>query len=262
MARSCVVGVLALTAFVPAAPAQDSQGDRRILPIGRPIVEQLRPGDRRVVLPINRGPVQFGTPPAGISPERHLLDVSTLVAVLDVQRVVSRLVYRDDMDRDAVIAGTFSGRNVPASEDRANWVISSIRVRVEDVLKGAPALKEGDQLLVQDDGGSAMVRGVEVVAAVPWQAPLVSGKRYLFFGHIVDDGRLFRTATYEEPSPFAFLVNIGPQKGDGDRLETFNLEDALVHLRVVARASELRDRRALRGSNLRDRRGLRGKKSS
>jgi hypothetical protein len=235
MARVCVVFLLAGTVWIGAAPAQQSEGERRILTNGRPLVEQLRPTDRRVVLPINSGPYHFGTPPEGVSLERFMLDQCPLVAVLRVLSVRHKLVHRDDMDIDAIIAsgstaaGDVSRRNVPASEDGANWIIASIRARVEGFVKPASVLKEGQELLFEEDGGTAMVRGVEVVATVPWHRPMMSGKRYLVFGSLTEEGKLLRTAVYEEPSPFAVLVGIGPQRA-GDQLETFSVQQALFHL--------------------------------
>ena len=149
-----------------------------------------------------------------------------------MQSVTHSLVYREDRDIDTVLAGKISQRNFPTSEDKANWIISNFRVRAENVLKGAPRFKQGDELLVQDDGGTVMVRGVEVVA-VGLNRPLVSGKRYLFFGNITDDGRLLRTATLEEPVPGGLLVNIRPQ--GNERLEKMSLNRALDHLRKEMR---------------------------
>lgn len=230
MARIATFGaVVAASALVAAVAAPESQAERRIYTNGRPLAEQLRHSDRRIVLPINAAPPNFAAPPRGVTRERFWTDECPFVAVLLVQSVRHNLVYRDDMDIEALTAGTLTQRNAPASDDKANWVISSIRARLESVLKGGPALKEGDEIVFEEDGGTAMLSGVEIVATVPWQGPLSSGKRYLVFGSITDDGRLLRTAAYEEPSPFAQIVGVGPQV-KGDRLESFNVEQVLFHL--------------------------------
>jgi hypothetical protein len=147
-----------------------------------------------------------------------------LIAVVRVHQIRPRLVYRADRDINAV---EISHENVVASEETANWIATSISARVERVLKASPTVSEGSPLTFEEEGGTSRVRGVEVVATVPWFRPMSEGKRYLIFGFLTLTGRLLRTAVYEEPSPNALLVSVGPQDGE-ERLETYDMESALT----------------------------------
>jgi hypothetical protein len=197
---------------------------------GGPLAEQLRQGDKHVTVEIN---ASYGTtqyPPDRTSWVRYWADLSDFIVVFRVESIRSNLVYRGD------IAATeeFSTESISAPEERANWIVSTVRGRLERVVKGTPVLKEGDELVFLEDGGSATVRGVKVDARLPWQQPMVEGRRYLWFGSLrsAAHGWLRRIAVYEEPAPGGLLVD-AQRRGDPgipDPYTQLTLEPAVAYI--------------------------------
>ncbi|HEX5110594.1 MAG TPA: hypothetical protein VFV95_19215 [Vicinamibacterales bacterium] len=220
-----------LVLLLGAAVLAQESGARRIGGFGRTIAEELRLGDTRVVLPMNAGPPLWAYPPSGVSLEAFWIEACPFVAVLQIASVRSGLVYRADMDikvlehAPSITAEMLT--NVPASEDDATWIASTIRARVERVLKGG--VKPGVELVFEEDGGTATVRGVEVTAIVPWKRSMVAGPRYIVFGALTERGELRRTRAFGEAPSSGRLVSLGPQ-GERSRLEGLTLKQALTYL--------------------------------
>jgi len=225
MFRSAPLPLLVALVVAPLI-AQDTTADREFMTRGRPLADQLRPGDKHVAILINADTPLWMAPPDGVSWERFRAEISDFVIVARADAVTGRLVYSADVAPAAANPGE---RSVPATEDRANWIVSSVLLHVERVIKGPPALASGDRLLLDDNGGTAMVRGVTVDAVIPWERPLEAGKRYLLFGSIHSGNRRSKVAVYEEPSPGARLSST-TTKGKQGRLETLTMGEAIDYL--------------------------------
>jgi hypothetical protein len=222
--------VLTLTVSLPA---QDGNGERRFMTRSRPLVEQLLPGDRHVEIIVNGDQPLWSGPKPGRSYERFWADLHDFVAVFRVESVQPRLVYRADMDARALDRGVAD--NWPyrsADEDTATWIVSSVRGRFEQVLKPSSKLRVNEPLTFDDEGGSLMLRGVQVDAVVPWHTPLVGGKRYLWFGSFTPDGRVrHRDMMFVEPQPGALLVSMATP-GGGSRVQELTMSEAVAYVRA------------------------------
>ena len=219
---------VALCIIPLATPFAQDGPPKRFMNKSRPLVQQVEPGDKAVEILINQDEPLFLAPPAGTSWERFQSDASDFVVVVRVESISPHLVYRADMDADAELL-EFSTKSEPADESRANWIMSSVRARVERVLKGSDVMEAGSQLRYEEDGGSLIVRGVQVTAAVPWYTPLTPGKTYLWFGSVAAHGKMWRNAMYVEPAPATPLVSV-TNHGRGRRLEGLRLKDAIAYV--------------------------------
>jgi hypothetical protein len=206
--------------------AQDGNPDRTFMTRATPLVEQLRPGDKHIAITINADEPLWIAPPAGVSRERFWADLSDLVIVARVESINGRLVVSTAVDPEAADRNE---RNAVVPEERANWIVSGVLLRIERVVKGPTDLASGERLLVYDNSGSAIVRGVTIDTVIPWERSLAAGKRYLLFGSILDGNRLSRAAVYEESSPGAKLTSAS-NNGQHGRLETLTLAEAIDYV--------------------------------
>lgn len=234
------IGVLtALTISVGATilVGQSSPADRRI---GRDdrytIASQLRSGDRHVVLEYNgTPPLVVGGPTQGESKLQWLTKQSNVIVVVRVESIDSTLIYRDSEWRE---------REVPA--DEANWVVSNVRVRVEDILKGGEQLGSaiGDRISLKVEGGTAMIRGTLVDAVVPWELAMAPKGRYLLFGRMYK-GQFVKNYGYAESKMTLLTRMTHPtskppdalgrhQTPDVDDVEQWTLEQAVRLIRSPA----------------------------
>ena len=197
------------------------------------IASQLRRNDRRVIIEYNGDkPLRVGGPPKGGSRLQWLSQNSQVIIVVRVEGVQSRLVHRDLL---------FNEREAPP--DEANWIVSTVRVRIEDLVKGAGALgRAGGQLLsLRMEGGSATIRDVFVEAVVPWDTAMVVGRTYLLFGQMYN-GQFARDDGYAEAANTGLLTRMIRSARDAggtdvvpDDVEQWPLPQAIMLIREAAR---------------------------
>jgi hypothetical protein len=222
------VAVALCIASLASVFAQDAPPGRRVMNKSKPLVQQFDSSDSSVEIAVNQGEPSYFSPSRGTSWERFQSDVSDFVVVVRVESTLPHLVYRVDMDSDLELL-EFSTKSESADENRANWIMSTIRARVERVLKGKDVIEPSTQLRFEEDGGTLVLRGVQVRAVVPWETPLTPGKRYLWFGSVASYGKMWRNAMYVEPAPGAPLVSV-TNHGRGRRLEGLRLDDAIAYV--------------------------------
>ncbi len=215
-----------LVLLLATLSAQDGNPDRTFMTRATPLVEQLRPGDKHIAVTINADEPLWILPPAAVSRERFWADLSDLVIVARAESINGRLVVSVAVDPEVAVPNE---PDAVAAEARANWIVSGVLLRIERVLKGPTDLASGEQLLVYDNSGSAIVRGVTIDTVIPWERSLAAGKRYLLFGSILDGNRLWRAAAYEESSPGAKLTSASTNGAHG-RLETLTMAEAIGYV--------------------------------
>ncbi len=179
--------LLAAVVSVVSAAGQATGGTRRFVSSGRPLVEQLRPTDRDIVVEINASPPQTVAPPAdearAVSVARH----SDAIVIVRTVTKTPQLVRRSLL------------QNTPATAAQANWIGSRVEARVERVIKASEGLTlaPGSPLVFEDNSGVATIGNTRVETVIPWERPIVTGRRYLVGGS-VRDGMFVRGLTYEE----------------------------------------------------------------
>jgi hypothetical protein len=184
MLAATVGAVLVIGQQSPSTP-------RRIVRDLHPFVSQLRPEDRHVILDYAQAPpLVVGGPSEGESRLEWLAKRSDVIVVVRVEKIDSQLVYRDLLRNERVV-----------SAEQANWIVSTAEARLESVVKGADELGRalGDRVYLKAEGGTAMIGGTLVEAVVSWESAMVSGGRYLLFGHMFD-GEFRRDYAYAESS--------------------------------------------------------------
>jgi len=90
-------------------------------------------------------------------------------------------------------------QNEPAAAAQANWISSRVEARVERLIKASEGLPltPGATIAFDDNSGVATIGNTRVETVVPWERPIVAGRRYLI-GGTVRDGMFVRGLTYEE----------------------------------------------------------------
>ncbi len=170
--RAALIGstLVVLAALNPHVVAQSLDTARIVSPTWAPIVEQIREGDRHLVLYNASSP---GLELTGLEALlQRYVTISDIVAIGTLEDVSSRPVRVSD---SAV---------TPASLAEANWIESILRIRVERLLKnttGSP-VKQGGPLTVYRNGGVAMFGEVRVEAITSYMPFLRKGARYVIFG--------------------------------------------------------------------------------
>jgi len=190
--------VLIVTVGTATVVGQSSPNRRIVRDSRVAIASQLRPDDRHVILQWSGDrPSNFSGPPEGGSRLEWLAKESDVILVVRVERIDPVLIHRD-----------WEWRERDASADEANWILSRVGIRIDEIIKGVETLgKEvGDRLSLKEEGGSAMIRGTLVEAVVPWETPMAPGKRYLLCGRMYD-GQFVNNYGYAE-SRTALLMRL------------------------------------------------------
>ena len=226
-----LLAVLIVTVGTATVVGQSSPNRRIVRDSRVAIASQLRPDDRHVILQWNGDrPSRFAGPPVGGSQLEWLAKESQIILVVRVERIDPVLIHRD---------WEWHEREVPAEE--ANWIVSRVGIRVDEIVKGAEALGSavGDRLSLKEEGGSAMIRGRLVEAVYPWEMPMAPGKRYLLCGNMFN-GRFVNADGYAESST-ALLMALR-QQGKGpfgtpvpDDMEQWTLDQAAFLMREALR---------------------------
>jgi hypothetical protein len=179
--------VMLLVVASALCAAGQGTGTRRFVSSGRPLVEQLRPTDREVVVEINESRPLTLAPPTGEARAASVARHADLMVVVRAVTKTPQLVRRSLL------------QNTPAAAAQANWIGSRIEARVERVIKasGDLPLEAGTLLVFDDNSGVATLGNTRVETVVPWERPIVAGRRYLLGGS-VRDGMFVRGLTYEE----------------------------------------------------------------
>jgi hypothetical protein len=227
-----ILAVLTVTVGAAVVVAQSSSANRRIGRDSRyTIASQLRSGDRHVILEYNATPpLIVGGPSKGESKLQWLTKQWNVIVAVRVESIDSVLVHRDREWRERA-----------ASADEANWIVSNVRARIEDVLKGADELGRavGDRLSLRVEGGTATIRGTLVQAVVPWELAMVPKGRYLLFGRM-HNGQFERNYGYAESRMTLLTRMVHPiapdalgraQTPDADDVEQWTIEQALQLIR-------------------------------
>lgn len=181
------LATLLVVVMTVSAAGQATGATRRFITSGRPLVEQLRPTDRDVVVELNASPPQTIAPPSGEARTASVVSHSDVIVVVRTVAKTPQLVRRSLM------------QNTAAAEVQANWISSRVEARVERVIKagGGLTLTPGSSLALEDNSGLATIGHARVETVVPWERPIVAGRRYLV-GGTVRDGLFVRGLTYEE----------------------------------------------------------------
>ena len=217
---------------VPAA-GQGTGGTRRVVSSGRPLAEQLRPTDRDVVIEINAYPPQTVAPPAGEARAASVARHSDVIVVVRTVSKTPQLVRRNLM------------QNTAAAVAQANWISSRVEARVERVIKGSDGLPlaPGSPLVFEDNSGVATIGNTRVETVVPWERPMVAGRRYLLGGS-VRDGMFVRGLTYEEDDsgllksmrrqvPARPGTDVSAVRIEGDEFEEWTIDQAAQEFEAV-----------------------------
>ena len=223
---SALILVSLLTAVV------SSQEPRRVvLRQQQPLLASLRPDDRHVVMELALPRPQKAGPVAG---EIHArLWGSTFNAVLGV-RVQSVLGMPMKLMVTPPTALEYKTWLVPAAEDRADRIGSTVTARVEIVLTSTvPGIDVGALIQFQERYGKAVIRGVTVEYGIPWLRPLVEGRRYLLFASVTPEGAIVREEAYEETKPGAWLSRtyLDADVRPHDEFERLTYDAALLYMR-------------------------------
>jgi hypothetical protein len=124
---------------------------------------------------------------------------------------------------------------VPAPEDQADRITSTVTARVETVIKGGPGIDEGGRITFQEPYGTAILRGVTVQYQNPLLRPLVPGRRYLLFSNDFTSESCLSvgTRTMYEESPAGLLVRtyLDERARPNDEFEGLTLAEALFNVR-------------------------------
>ena len=179
MKHAIVVVITLMSCLVlQAEQAAPPKGERtrRAESNGKPLSEQVRSDDQRLVLEINAFPPLL-VRSRGEEVE-FLTDISDVVLV---GRVVSK---RPEITR------------------LGNWIETAVVMAIEETLKSNDrlVLAEGNRVMFRLSGGTMQVNHATVEAIVPWTREVESGRRYLIFGTVLEDGQLLAppAAIYEE----------------------------------------------------------------
>jgi hypothetical protein len=192
--------------FVPAILlAVDVSGQTPSEPrvVGFPgtcLVEVLRPGDRHVViLHPNTPPLAIAVPPRNVF-AGQLVEQSEVI-------IVTRIVAKRPIFLDLQWRRVFT----PVPQQDANWVGSSIEMRIERIIKNSSrdVLQEGERLTyIEDSDGSTIINGTRVDTETNWLRPIEVGRRYIMSGRFTDRG-FMPEGTWEEPAPGLGLRQMG-----------------------------------------------------
>jgi hypothetical protein len=167
----------------------------------RPLSEQVRPDDQRLVLEINAFPPLL----VGAGDVEFLTDGADVVLVV---RVVSTR---------------------PQVTERGNFIETVVVAAVEETLKPSErlVLSDGNRVTFRLSGGTMQVNQATVEAVVPWARPVAAGRRYVIFGKVLEDGQLLAGpgGMYEEEdvATMRWLMR-HPDPFDRDEIERGTLQ--------------------------------------
>lgn len=232
MNRKSLVPASALILGSLLTAVASSQEPRRVvLRQQQPLLAYLRPDDRHVVieLPLSR-PQKVG-PVAGESYGHLLGSAFEVVIGVRVQSVVGMPMKLMVTPPTALEYKTWF---VPAAEDQADRIGSTVTARVETVLKSTvPGIDVGALIQFQERYGKAVIRGVTVEYGIPWLRPLVEGRRYLLFLGVTPEGEIVREEAYEETKPGAWLSRtyLDADVRPHDEFERLTYDAALLYMR-------------------------------
>ena len=171
---------------------------------GRSIVQQLRPGDKEVIVTSTRPPSQQIQPPPGVDPVAWMAGRSDVVLRVEILHRTGRLSEAQD------------------------WVVSDVEAVVVDVLKSDPrvSLKAGSMWTITMDGGEVLLGDVKIRARLQWARDPTVGRRYIVFGWVDEAGELVAgpSVFYEEAD--GQLVSLRTQ--GSDRMRRFGPTAAAI----------------------------------
>lgn len=223
-----VVGCMLLLLTGIAVSAQEPR--RIVRGQDRPLATYLTPSDRHVIILLPSSPPFRLGPAPGETRPHFLSQGSDLVLAIRVESIRGIATRRMVTPPDAP---EYRWWYVPAPDHDANWVVSMVTAKADDVLKAPDGIKPGGRFSFQEEYGTVIIHGVQVDFRNPYRKPLVAGRRYLFFGSVGRD-QISRHEAYEEPESGALVRRTNLDEVETrryDELEQLTFDAAVFRVR-------------------------------